>query len=185
MIAGGQVEALHVAPLFPHAHQPVEPIELGEHGVEGRYRAWVVCGPERDLKRRAHREALARQRRGFRGRTRVVAFGRACTRGREHGREHDGDDLHGNYWRATSIRTFSTGRTCARWSAARPCERSKRSVMSGSTSTCRFARPSSARSNGPHREPTSVTSSMTNGAHGSVCVPATVVLSTMVPRGRT
>ena len=57
--------------------------------------------------------------------------------------------------------------------------------MSGSTSTWPCARPSSARSNGPQRDPTSVTSSITNGAHGRVCVPATVVLSTIVPRGRT
>ena len=43
----------------------------------------------------------------------------------------------------------------------------------------------SAWSNGPHREPTMVISSMTAGANSSVCCPAMVVFKTMVPRGFT
>ena len=43
----------------------------------------------------------------------------------------------------------------------------------------------SARSNGPQRDPTIVTSSITMGAQAIVCSPATVVFNTMVPRGRT
>ena len=66
-----------------------------------------------------------------------------------------------------------------------PCDKSNRPEISGSTLMLPASSAASARSNGPQREPTIVTSSMTTGAHGICWLPATVVFSTIVPRGRT
>ena len=59
MVAGGGVEADDVAAVAPDAHQRVETIELGEHGLERRLGPRVVGRPGRQRDLGAHRRVRA------------------------------------------------------------------------------------------------------------------------------